>query len=184
MIQILAGCSIRDILTTADMPGCPGGKWQHKPGAFGKPESVFRALRSKGVPRPGPSPAAFVHLRCASADWPRSSAPFPGGGPPIILTFRREGVSEDAMILPCRESPMTGTVACWNNGPFWAVLLPRDRRRRGRHRPSSGNPGRGSRWSPLSVCDVWHGRSRTEAQSICDLASQRVAVQRVCRMPA
>lgn len=47
-----------------------------------------------------------------------------------MLTFRREGMSEDAMILPCRESPMTGTVACWNNGPFWAVLLPRDRRRR------------------------------------------------------
>lgn len=47
-----------------------------------------------------------------------------------MLTFRREGMSEDAMILPCRESPMTGTVACWNIGPFWAVLLPRDRRRR------------------------------------------------------
>jgi len=42
-------------------------------------------------PRPGPSPASFVHLRCATADWPRLSAPFPGGGPPIILTFRQEG---------------------------------------------------------------------------------------------
>lgn len=23
------------------------------------------------------------------------------------------------MILPCRESPMTGTVACSNDGPSW-----------------------------------------------------------------
>lgn len=28
------------------------------------------------------------------------------------------------MILPCRESPMTGTVACLINGPCWAVVLP------------------------------------------------------------
>lgn len=88
------------------------------PGAFGKPESVFRGTHVEGVPRPGPSPAAFVHLRCASADWLHLSAPFPGGGPPIISTFRREDV-RDAMALPCRESPTTGTVACSNS---WAAL--------------------------------------------------------------
>lgn len=49
MIEIFAGCSIliRDIIPIADMPGCPGGKWQQQqPGT--------RSFREARVSVPGP----------------------------------------------------------------------------------------------------------------------------------
>lgn len=86
------------------------------------------------------------------------------------------------MILPCRESPMTGTVACWNNGPFWAVLLPRDRRRREAQVSQVVTPDEDLAGA-LSVCDIWRGSSglthnqsvtwaRSESMSAC-VARQR-----------
>lgn len=90
------------------------------------------------------------------------------------------------MILPCRGSPMTGTVACLNK---WAVLgssPPPPRKAT----PSKARDTR-LEWSTPDedvagalpfVCDAWHVRSKLRHnQSVTWLRSESMSA---CRMPA